>query len=53
MSDDLVRREDVLALVLQWRLESGPISTAVYDAIARMPAATPAQSEIARLGGGA
>lgn len=45
MSDnDFIRRKDVLDEILKWRLESGPISTIVYDKVRDMPAASHAET---------
>lgn len=35
---DLISRQDVLDAIVKWRLESGPISTAIYDVVKDMPA---------------
>jgi hypothetical protein len=37
---DLVDRAEVLASILKYRLESGPISTVIYDIVKGMPCKT-------------
>jgi hypothetical protein len=37
---DLVDRAEVLAAILKYRLESGPISTVIYDIVKQMPCRT-------------